>query len=66
MKLRAVERNGRWLVNLLNLTRDARQVVVKTDRPIGRAVNLFDNSDVTMPPTVESLDPVLLAVEVER
>jgi len=63
VNLRAVEHDGKLLASLINFTRDAKRIVLETEAPIRRAVNLFDNTDVAMPLTVEPLEPVLLELE---
>ena len=63
VNLRAVEANGRLLVNLLNLSREPHTLRLVTKTGMKRALNLVDGKEQAMPFTLAPLDPLLLAVE---
>jgi hypothetical protein len=61
VNVRAVESDGRLLVDLLNLTREPRQVQLVTNPSVTRALNLIDGKEIQFPFTLPSLEPTLLA-----
>jgi hypothetical protein len=63
VNVRAVETDGHWLVNLLNLSREPRQVELVTKPPAGRALNLMNGKEVALPITLAPLDPILLSLK---
>ncbi len=62
VNLRAVRYKKGWLLNLVNLSREAQTVLVQGGRPIREAVNLFTGEKVSFPLQLEVLEPVLLRV----
>ena len=60
---RAVEANGRLLVNLLNLSREPRQVRLVTKPAARQAFNLMDGTEMEFPFTLSPLEPVLLTLK---
>ena len=63
VNVRAVEYNGKLLVNLINFLRQPQEIALVGGKPDQKAVNLFDNSDVQFPLALAPLDPVLLAID---
>ncbi|MBI3851922.1 MAG: beta-galactosidase [Verrucomicrobia bacterium] len=60
VNVRAVEENGRLLINLLNLSRERQQVRLVTKPPAKNALNLMDGKEMEVPFTLSPLEPVLL------
>ena len=56
---RAVRENGRLLVNLLNLSREPRQVQLVTKPAAQHALNLMNGQDIEFPFTLAPLEPAL-------
>jgi hypothetical protein len=50
-------------VTLVNFLRRGQTVNLAVDGPVKQIVNLFDNTEVTLPLALGSLDPVLLSIE---
>lgn len=63
VSVRAVKANGRLLVNLLNLSREPRQVRLVTKPSARRAFNLMDGKEMEFPFTLSPLEPVLLELK---
>ena len=63
VNVRAVEANGRLLVNLLNLSREPRRVQLVTKPSARRALNLMDGKEIEFPFTLSPLEPTLLALK---
>ncbi len=63
VNVRTVRENGRLLVNLLNLSREPRQVQLVMRPAITHAVNLIDGKKVEFPLTLSPMDPVLLSLK---
>ncbi len=63
VNVRAVETDGRLLVNLLNLSREPRRVQLVTKPSARRALNLMDGKEVEFPFTLAPLEPTLLALK---
>ncbi|MBI2924713.1 MAG: beta-galactosidase [Verrucomicrobia bacterium] len=63
VNVRAVEQSGRLLVNLLNLSREPRQVRLLTKPAAARALNLTNGTEIEFPFTLVPLEPALLAVK---
>ncbi|MFV2067679.1 MAG: hypothetical protein ACC645_11940 [Pirellulales bacterium] len=51
------------LVTLVNFLYRPQTVDLAVGESVKRVVNLFDNTEATFPLTLDSLDPVLLAIE---
>ena len=62
VNIRAVERDGRLLVNLLNLSRDSQRILLEAKPRVRRALNLMDRKEVEFPLTLMPLEPTLLAL----
>jgi len=56
---------GSRLVALVSFSRRDQTIQLAVGRPIDRAVNLFDNADVTLPLTLAPLEPVLLSIKTD-
>ena len=65
VNVRAVEREGRLLVNLLNLSQEPRSVQLLTKLSAKRALNLMDGQEVEFPFTLSPLEPMLLALKLK-
>ena len=63
VNVRAVEANGRLLVNLLNLSREPRRVQLVTKPSARNALNLMDGKEIEFPYTLSPLEPALLALK---
>ena len=63
VNVRAVEQNGRLLVNLLNLSREPRPVRLVMKPAAKHARNIIDGKEIEFPFTLAPLEPVLLALE---
>ena len=63
VNVRTVEYDGKLLVNLVNFLREGQIVQLDLETPPKRITNLFNNAEVTLPLSLESLDPLLLSVE---
>ncbi len=55
--------SGGVLVTLVNFLRRPQTVNLAVGEPLKHIVNLFDNTEVTLPLALSSLDPVLLSIE---
>ena len=62
VNVRAVETDGRLLVNLLNLSREPRRVQLVTKPAAKHALNLMDGKQIEFPFTLSPLEPVVLAL----
>jgi hypothetical protein len=65
VNVRAVEADGRLLVNLLNLSREPRRVLLLTKPAAKHALNLIDGKEIEFPFTLSPLEPVLLALRLK-
>jgi Beta-galactosidase/Beta-galactosidase trimerisation domain len=63
VNVRAVESNGRMLVNLLNLSREPRRVQLANQPSARRALNLMDGKEIEFPIALSPLEPTLLALK---
>ena len=63
VNVRAVETDGRLLVNLLNLSREPRRLQLVTKPSAKRALNLMDGKEIEFPFTLSPLEPTLLALK---
>jgi hypothetical protein len=63
VNVRAVESEGRLLVNLLNLSREPRRVQLVTKAAASHALNLMDGKEISLPFTLSPLEPALLALK---
>ena len=61
--LRATRQERGALVALVNFLHRPQTVDLEVGESVKRVVNLFDNTEVTLPLTLDSLDPVLLSIE---
>jgi hypothetical protein len=62
VNVRAVETEGRLLLNLLNLSREPRRVQLVTKPSASHAVNVMDGNQIEFPLTLSPLEPALLAL----
>jgi hypothetical protein len=60
--VRAVEADGGLLVNVLNLSRETRQVRLVSGPASNHAVNLMDGREIEFPLSLPPLEPILLAL----
>jgi hypothetical protein len=65
VNVRAVERDGRLLVNLLNLSREPRRVQLVTKLSTKRPLNLIEGKEVEFPLTLSPLEPTLVALKLK-
>jgi len=65
VNVRAVESDGRLLVNLLNLARKSQQVQFGMKPAVKRAFNLLDGSVIDLPLTLSPLHPTLLELKLK-
>jgi hypothetical protein len=65
VNVRAVQDQGRLLVNLLNLTREPRQVRLITQVKSKQATNLISGKEMELAFTLSPLEPTLLALRAE-
>jgi hypothetical protein len=63
VNVRAVEDNGRLLVNLLNLSRTPQLVQLVTKPTAKQALNLMDGKEIEFPLTLSPLEPALLVLK---
>jgi len=63
VNVRAVEMNGRLLVNLLNLSRTSQRVQFRAQLPAKHAVNLLDGTAVDFPFMLAPLVPTPLELK---
>jgi hypothetical protein len=63
VNVRAVEENGRVLVNLLNLSREPKRVRLATKPVSKHTLNLMDGKEIKSPFTLPPLEPLLLALK---
>jgi len=66
VNLRAVEYDGKLLVNLLNLSRETQDVRIVMKPAARPALNLLDGQEVEFPITLPALKTVLLALELGK
>ncbi|MCX6926292.1 MAG: beta-galactosidase [Verrucomicrobia bacterium] len=62
VNVRAIEENGRLLVNLLNLSWAPQQVQLVTKPAVKHALNLMDCKQIEFPFTLSPLEPLVLAL----
>ncbi len=62
VNVRAVEHNGKLLVNLLNLSRETQEVRMVMNASVQPALSLIDGKEVEFPLNIPPLAPVLLAL----
>ncbi len=66
VNLRAVERDGKWLVSLVNFGRREQTVTLHADAPIASAFSLVEGTEVALPITLTPLEPMLLSLQPDR
>jgi len=63
VNLRAVQQGGKLVVSLVNFLRRAQTIRFATTPPVASIVNLFDNTQITLPVTLPPLEPALLVID---
>lgn len=66
VNLRAVQYQGKMLVNLLNLTREPKQVCLIMNPPVRGGMDLITNQECRFPFQAIPMEPVLIALDIHN